>query len=249
MIYYFTGTGNSKWMAKQIAELSADQAESMIKKTGEHREFAARQDDDVLGFVFPVYAWLAPEVVVDFIKSTLPIIKPDTYTFAVITCGEEIGKAAEKLKSRLPFDSVFSVVMPNNYIIGKSDADDEILQQEKRDKARITAKTIAEVIKQRGKVSDIEEGAIPAFKSAVIGPLFNRFGRFTKSFSVGENCIGCGVCEKNCPKGCIKLENGKPTWTEEKCYLCLCCINGCKACAIERGQSTKGKKRYCISED
>jgi flavodoxin len=65
MIFYFSGTGNSLWVAKKLAELQDDQILFIPKLMEEKRgpfSFTLKQDE-MLGFVFPVYAWAPPKIV------------------------------------------------------------------------------------------------------------------------------------------------------------------------------------------
>ena len=55
-----------------------------------------------------------------------------------------------------------------------------------------------------------------------------------KSFQINEKCIGCGVCEKNCPKENIDFKEKK---YYNQCMLCTRCIHNCPVNAI----SYKGK--------
>ena len=116
MIYYFSGTGNSRWAARQIAARLHDTAQDISKL----RQLPDLTHESQIGLVFPIYAWGAPEPVLSFVKK-LP--KTQTFTFAVCTCGEEAGYAMKKLSDLYPFRNSYSLVMPNNYIIG-ADVDD-----------------------------------------------------------------------------------------------------------------------------
>jgi len=68
-------------------------------------------------------------------------------------------------------------------------------------------------------------------------PLMARFYRVTKK------CNGCGICEKICPAGTVKLVSGKPVWGKG-CTQCVACIQNCPQKAIELGLSTKFRTRY-----
>lgn len=65
MIFYFSGTGNSRWAALQIAAQTGDQAVDLIGQ--KHIPDLGQQEQ--IGLVFPVYAWGAPEPVRTFAKN------------------------------------------------------------------------------------------------------------------------------------------------------------------------------------
>ena len=52
MIFYFSGTGNSAWAARQLAKLTGDEACNITTVKELPDLDSARQ----IGFVFPVYA-------------------------------------------------------------------------------------------------------------------------------------------------------------------------------------------------
>lgn len=238
MIYYFSGTGNSRWAAQQIAARIGDTIQDISKLDS----VADLTQEQQIGLVFPIYAWGAPEPVLSFVK-TLP--KNGAFTFAVCTCGEEAGYAMKKLSAIYPLDSCYSLVMPNNYIIG-ADVDDEQTIHQKIHTARDAIQTLAEEINQRKKVYRVQEGSYAGLKSGIVNFGFNRFARTTKAFYATDRCNGCGLCAQNCPASTITMMDGKPTWGK-MCYQCLGCINACPQRAIEYGKSTKKHGRYTIS--
>ena len=64
-----------------------------------------------------------------------------------------------------------------------------------------------------------------------------------ESFYFDNNCSACGICEEICPVNNIILVEGKPQW-QNKCQLCLACINYCPEEAIQFEDQTKKKQRY-----
>ncbi|MEI6578536.1 MAG: EFR1 family ferrodoxin, partial [Eubacteriales bacterium] len=85
-------------------------------------------------------------------------------------------------------------------------------------------------------------GKLPALKSAIISPLFNRFATNTKYFYATDACNKCKICEKYCPIHTIKVAE-KPAWGKE-CTQCLSCINRCPVQAIQYGKGTVKRGRY-----
>ncbi|MDR2530269.1 MAG: 4Fe-4S binding protein, partial [Oscillospiraceae bacterium] len=54
---------------------------------------------------------------------------------------------------------------------------------------------------------------------------------------IAENCIGCGICEKNCPFAAIKIEN-KLAVVLDNCTGCGVCVDGCPKNCIENTQTS-----------
>ena len=52
------------------------------------------------------------------------------------------------------------------------------------------------------------------------------------SYRVTEECIGCGICTRVCPTGCIRLENQVAVHTAEGCQACMACIHACPKLAL-----------------
>ena len=124
MIFYFTGTGNSLFFAKKLAEKLGENLLSIPEemKHGLPEDGYPVMENETLGFVFPVYAWGPPKMVLEFI-SKLKMTGSKPFVFSLCTCGDEEGRTTDVLKKALlrrgfSLDSAFSVPMPNNYIIG-----------------------------------------------------------------------------------------------------------------------------------
>ena len=242
-IYYFSGTGNSLYVAKKIqAQLDAAK---LIQISSKERDKSPSITADILGFVFPVYAWGPPKLVEEFIKAS-QFAQPG-YLFVVATHGGTPGnvlKYTEKLfkKKSLNVNGAFDIKMPSNYITGSNPSSLE------------EAKTVIEA--QLPKLSAISTAIAEQqqkaasgdsmLRTALIHPVFNAFAgkQQGKNFSVSDTCTGCGVCEKLCPAENIRLDSDKkPSWGPA-CEFCLGCINWCPAQAIESGATTKGRNRY-----
>ena len=239
MIFYFSGTGNSKFTAEYLAEMLGDKACSI---TDSNMNVSVK-GEETAGFVFPIYAWGTAEPMLNFIKN---MGNTGVYTYAVATCGADAGLALKKLDKICKINSAYSISMPNNYIVG-SDTDSPAEIEEKLAKAKEKLKDIAEDIKNRKNVYDVNEGKAAFLKSSLICYGFNKFARSTKQFFADEKCTGCGQCAKECPAETISIKDGRPVWGE-KCYQCLACINRCPQNAIQYGKDTENRKRYKIED-
>lgn len=128
MIFYFSGTGNTRWAAIRLAtatqERLIDIAEEMrrIKSSGADKTdpFILKRGER-LGFVFPVHGWRVPRLVRDFLSRlviTLPtedVSSADSptvsytiknfhqapFSYAVCTAGDSIGLTIENLNAVL----------------------------------------------------------------------------------------------------------------------------------------------------
>lgn len=238
MIFYFSGTGNSEWAARELARLTSDRAVSIADSKP-----AESPKDEPVGIVFPVYAWLAPEIVSDF-AAGLPA-DGEEYRWALCTCGDEAGRAMGRFAGKFQLSAAWSVQMPNNYI-RSFNTDSGDLARAKVSRAKESLTNIAQDILDKKEVWDVCPGSFAGFKSSVVGPLFNRFARSDKPFYAEASCTGCGLCQAVCPARNIELKDGKPVWLG-KCLQCLACIHRCPERAIQYGKNTKNKGRYFFS--
>ncbi len=238
MIFYFSGTGNSAWVARRLAALTGDTAHDIVALREAPDLRTARQ----VGFVFPIYAWGAPEVMTGFAKS---LERTGAFAFGVCTCGSDAGLAMKRFSRCYPLDSSYSLVMPNNYIIGSdTDAQDAILR--KLAAARESLRQMAGEISRQERVDRVQEGSLAWVKSYMVNAGFNKCARSAKPFLATENCNGCGLCAQGCPASAISMQAGKPVWNAQ-CYQCMRCINACPREAIQYGKQTEGRRRYTIA--
>ena len=247
MIFYFSGTGNSQWVAKQLASQLGDTLIPMADEEALNEVYACAKGERV-GFVFPVYAWSPPKVVFDFL-ARVQLDKPN-YLYFVCTCGDDTGKTADMFIDAVKrrgwtCHAGYSVTMPNTYVsLPGFDVDDCDTERMKVQNAVARVEYIAGEVKQNVRMHkySCHEGAVPFIKTYVLGPLFNRFLMSPKPFRALDNCTACKRCEKKCPVHNIKVE-GKPQWGSN-CTMCLACYHVCPIKAIQYGNGTKGKGQY-----
>lgn len=245
MIYYFSGTGNSKWIAEELARRTGDQARNIAVLMRDGAAEVSAKEHSKIGIVFPVYAWGAPLLVERFCKSLR--VDEGAYAYAVCTCGDEAGRAMLRLKRFFPLQSAWSFAMPNNYIIG-FDVDSPALEEQKINAARERLIHVSESIRAGKAEYDVHAGGAAWWKTALIRPMFNAFARRTKPFSVTNACNGCKICERGCPIGAISMEHGKPVWVLKQCTQCMACINRCPKRAIQYARGTIQRGRYFFAE-
>ncbi len=248
MIYWFSGTGNSRYVAQRIADETGEKLVSMAECVKNASAECDARDGERLGFVFPVYFYGLPSVVLRFLTLLSAHTAPDTYVYLVLTCGGSTGGADKafrgKLKEKqLPLTASFAVKMPDNYILlYEPQTADEIktrLEQSETALQRVVSRVV-------GRVTGADKstrGFAPDIKTALFYGFYS-LARRTRGFRADANCVGCGECERNCPTQTIKMKDGAPVWTNAQCALCLSCLHRCPKTAIQYGQNTVGRARY-----
>jgi len=254
-IYYFSGTGNTLWSAKRIAEaLRGAPADGGSGAAGAGREEcrlfnigaeAQREtvsiEADCLVILFPAYGYGLPGVVRRFLKKAV-IRSP--YTAFLVTFGTSPGGAlaeAGRIAAGKGLNRCFYGRIPSaeNYIalFGPPAAGTLAQRLAMQEKATDSA---ALSIKERG------TNRVRTFRplSSLISLLFSAAKSFFyRMYKTGAECNGCGLCAKLCPVQAIVMKDGRPAFTG-KCEHCQACLNWCPREAIGFGRLRSGVPRY-----
>ena len=270
MIFYFSGTGNSKWAAKTLALETGDTLVSIPEVINSDCSFTLEKDEHV-GFIFPIHGWRVPNIVKEFLtKLTIKTLGEDTshvkhYCFCLVTAGDTIGKAMERFQQQLKsvtvndalsLKAVCSLIMPESYVgLPGMDVDTKEKELEKKELASKQLKEFSNILKQHPHKdsnqiwgwNQLIRGPIPSFFSGPVGGFFERFLITDKPFHVDRRrCVKCGICANVCPVGDIKGGLGfEPEWLHNgKCLTCFSCYHHCPHHAIEFGKRTQKKGQY-----
>ena len=270
MIFYFSGTGNSKWAAKTLALETGDTLVSIPEVIKSDCSFTLKKDEHI-GFIFPIHGWRVPSIVKEFItKLTIKTLGEDTshvkhYCFCLVTAGDAIGKAMERFQQQLKsvtvndalsLKAVCSLIMPESYVgLPGMDVDTKEKELEKKELASKQLKEFSNILKQHPHKdsnqiwgwNQLIRGPIPSFFSGPVGGFFERFLITDKPFHVdSRRCVKCGICANVCPVSDIKGGLGfEPEWLHNgKCLTCFSCYHHCPHHAIEFGKRTQKKGQY-----
>ena len=244
MILYFTGTGNSRYVAERIADCTGGTALSLVSKLRTKNT----EPIDVNGpliLVTPTYAWRIPRIVNRWVHNTE--LRGVTGVWFVMTCGSEIGNAAKYNRrlceeKGLSYMGTAQVVMPENYI-AMFDAPDRDTARDIVAKAGPAIDACADCIAAGREFPLPRNNVYDRLMSGPVNDIFYRFSVKAGPFRVTDDCISCGTCESLCPLNNIRLKGGRPVWGKD-CTHCMSCICHCPGEAIEYGQKSVGKPRY-----
>lgn len=254
-LYYFSGTGNSLHIAKELHK-NMPEAE-LIPVISLLDTDIIKTNAQVVGLIFPLYLTTVPKPIEKFIKK-FDMTSAD-YSFSVITrigtfsvANVYMDKVLNK-KGR-SFDATFMLNMANNSPTGlKPFADQNWIDKITKDKINIIEDIVREDLKyiinciiNREKIH--ANGTMPIL-SHIIEPIMTKLTRNEGKeipFLSDYDCTKCGICEQVCPSGKIKIINEKVVWDRLKqCYYCYACFNFCPTQSIFVGKKyTQKSGRY-----
>ena len=247
MILYFTGTGNSEYLALALRDALAD--DCVDARVGMRRGEAGRfASEKPYVFVFPTYAWRMPHVFEDYLRRSE--FSGCRKAYFVMVCGADTGNAgaycARLCEDKgLEYCGLLPIVMPDNYVIMYDvtpEAEVEPLLRAGEEKTLAAAEKI-----RAGQPFDaLRITPVDKAKSSVMNRAFFKTVS-AKKFRATEKCVACGLCEKVCPLKNITLTDGRPVWGGN-CTHCMACISRCPKHAIEYGKGTECRGRYVCPE-
>lgn len=248
MIFYFSATGNSKYVALKIA---AETKEEPLAITGciKNQEFTFEvKGNEKIGFVTPTYFWGLPSIVCEFFER-LELQLPDSchpYIYHVATFGTTTGQVNYMVnellgKKGLSLSGRFSVQMPDTWTPVFDLTDGEKIKKINQRAEKQIAETARKIKGEM--VGDFSRRKAPLAAVKLFYLVYEK-QRETRHFTVEDSCIGCGLCAKKCPAAAIEIQGGRPVWVKEKCTLCLGCLHRCPTFAIQYGKRTKKHGQY-----
>ena len=251
MIFYFTGTGNSRHVARRIAARTNDRCTDMAAFLKEGGGGVALTSGERLGLVFPVYFWGLPTVVADFTR-VLSVAWPQgagtPYIYCVATYGTSLGGVYAQLRAELRrrglrLDAAYAVRMPDCWtpMFDVSDTE-KMLRKCRRAEPRIDA--VAEKVLARRRGTQLGWTRLPLALSSLYHATYPSARRTSHFRVLAERCTGCGRCVRQCPTGAIEMRDTLPCWVKPECAACLRCLHHCPAFAIQYGRRTARHGQY-----
>ena len=204
MIFYFSGTGNSKYCADMLADKLDDKVINTVDYIKKEGKFNSQKP---LIFVCPTYAWKMPKVFADFIRKSS--FSGNNNAYFIMTCGGETGNAQKEIKDLcmqkgFRYRGLLPIVMPDNYIVlFQAPRDEQILKMLKNTHKKIEDNI--NIIKKLDNFTPLDTNAFDNLKSGAINTGMYKFFIKTKKFKAENTCISCGKCERVCPLDNIKL--------------------------------------------
>ena len=223
-IFYFTGTGNSLFVARKIA--NSINTNAMLISIPQVIDEQQTYTDDVIGFVYPQYAAGLPKMVRRFIQSNT--FKAN-YFFAVNLYSFIRAGAIGEIAALLPINFGTYLKTPNNFIFLFNSPKDS------------TAALTKSENKLNHIINDISNRVHKPIKAKdKIGNATKYFGK--SKFKLTPNCTKCGTCIRVCPANNIQLSD--QVVFGDNCENCFACVNLCPVHAIYSNKATLKRRQY-----
>lgn len=249
IIYYFTGTGNSKNVAAWFSQVAAENGiECQINNIAQNDRHSIEQAETgaLVVFVSPIHGFNYPPVMLNYLvrfpKGKNKVVLMNT------RAGMLIGKfitpgltgIAFYLSALILFmkgysmQAILPVDMPSNWISihpGLNERTVKYLHLKNKAKVESFAQKI---LKGKSHFKALLEVYDILFAPIALGYFFVGRFLFAKTFYASRDCNNCDLCVKACPvKAIIKVDN-RPFWTFN-CESCMRCMSSCPKKAIETG--------------
>lgn len=238
IIFYFTSTGNSLYIAKALQD-SLNATLYSIPKVLREKKFDF--SDEVIGIITPTHNFSTPLLTRLFLSQAKLECK---YLFTLFTCGGSTLGALDEYasfmqKQGLRLDYLNKIAMMDNYLKFW-----DMKEQEKKLPSKHTQERFEEILQ------DIKERRVYRAKSNVFYKYLSQLTYFYcskfvanhKQFSIEDSCINCNVCSQVCPVDNILPSTPKPIY-QDHCIFCLACTHHCPTHSI-RLKGEKSIERY-----
>lgn len=245
LMLYFSGTGNSKYIANLFGQKTGAKSFSVEEK----RNFKnILSSSDTIGFCYPTYGGCVPKIMREFVSSHIEELKDKKL---IIFCTQLMfsGDGARAFTELLPkgYGQVIYAEhfnMPNNlcnigiFSVKNGDKTKKYIKA-----AEVKMDKVCKNI-QKGKV--ITRGFNPVSK--VLGKSQSAFWpkveeKKKSSVMVDSDCINCSICVKKCPVSNLRsTERGIEH--KNNCIICYRCVNSCPKKAITVLINKKPKEQY-----
>lgn len=245
LMLYFSGTGNSKYIAEKFAARMNAQCHSIEEKQDFDSLFLR---NETVGFCYPVYGSRVPRIMREFVIRHTDALKGRKL---IVFCTQLMfsGDGAAVFLDLLPkghsgvlYAEHFN--MPNNlcnfplFKVTNGDENKKVLSRAGKKLEKACDNIEKGIVRKRGFnflsrcLGLIQGGPFPAMETAAAG-----------SAKTDGGCTGCGICVQICPMNNLELIH-KRVVQKDNCTLCYRCVNACPEKAITVLIHKKPVKQY-----
>lgn len=238
-LFLFSGTGNTERMCSLFREKLEKKGYKVWLRKMEYLQDSSVvvpwDDLDMVGICYPIYGFGTPILIKKWIKS-IPLSK-GTPLFFLKTAADyiEVNQAASFHQIRILHKKGYNVfydrilVMPSNWFLQYPPAFSRQLLDVLPDKLDHALEEITQ-----NKIRLYHPGALNIIGTSMVSFFESSLGSrmFGLGLKTSKNCSQCGICEKKCPRGNIRIVKGGIR-TGFRCQWCMRCIYSCPEMAIQ----------------
>ncbi len=223
MIFCFSGTGNSLYAARSL-DTDVISIPQVIDRTDLH--FRSER----IGIVAPIYGHEMPQMVKAFIsRATFET----SYVFLILTYGNRHANAVELARQVFGdagkrIDYIRTLLMVDNFLPAFDMKEQLALDKHVEEQLEVIRQDLA--VRKHGfeEVTEADRQAHEHYLQLV----GHQPATVWADFSFTARCIGCGLCTKVCPAGCIHLQKHRAVRNRKNCQACMACVHVCPEKAI-----------------
>lgn len=246
MIFYFSATGNCKYVATRIAEATKESMVSIVDCIEDNTWQFQIGENECIGIIAPTYVWGIPTIVATFLERVQFIATKKPYVYYIATFGTTPARSGQqanrylKKYAGIEVDAYYSVKMPDTWTPFFDLSDKSRVARINEEVEPQLEKVITRIQgQQRGNFMQRQGLSI----LSLVYPVY-RYLRRTKHLKLKASCNGCGVCAKKCPAHAIAMQAGTPVWKKDQCIMCLGCLHRCPQFAIQYENMTGKHGQY-----
>ena len=227
-IIYFSGTGNTKFVACNMKKELEDR-NIYIDLINIEKDTVLPCNYKYIIIGGPIYFDLYPDMLVNYIRKNLYVYTGRCMLFS--TQSSNIPSSAfQDVLDRASFLNIKYcqyIQMPNNFynfMFKKTPKDEE--KRRIKEAINLSSQALEEFLSGKEKIYHTNFLKV-CFARAVYKIFYPHMAkRLTKNIEIDLNkCIHCRICEIKCPRKSINLSN-KVSFND-KCLLCQRCMNSC----------------------
>lgn len=247
--FYFSGTGNTKWVAEEFDKIvinTLNTSEIISIESIDYNNFffliEKIKNSDFIGFANPIYGGNIPPIMLTFIKNLIKSVESENIitkpiyiinTFAYVNgfgpfCAKKLFK-----KSCFSLISYINIRLSNN--ISRPNlrvklTDKAKLKKRKKGAIENLSKMVDLILKGKKNINGIGPYLIPniLIRKKSIKAIENNYNVLSINC---DTCSRCMRCVNTCPTKSIKYENNSFTFLSS-CTACMRCYNNCHTYSI-----------------
>ena len=235
VIFYFTG--NSLYVAKNLE----DERVSIAQAIHDNKKVYKAEK---IGIVCPIFGHEVPQLVRQFLEQAT---FETSYFYMVLTYGRRHGGASLLAKNMLDKigikPSYINVLLMVDNFLPSFDMNEQRAMDKNVEGQLKQIKS--DIDKKREYISPVTQKDREAHQEYLDKMEKVLKAKLPNMYQITDECIGCEICTKICPKNCFTMKNNKSVWNSNGCISCMACIHACPMIAIQLNMPEKNKKaRY-----